>query len=112
MVRGQIVLAKNVGYATGMIAEIISDTELKWARGMFISFVMHVDLTIALTGSSRTLSHPERGVHPMSKPLLAFSPNWQACNRKLTRMMRKSDSPTRPCRMLNSMTCTERYSKG
>jgi hypothetical protein len=32
MVRGQIVLAKNVGYATGMIAEIISDTELKWAR--------------------------------------------------------------------------------
>jgi hypothetical protein len=79
--------------------------------GIFISFVMRGDLTIGLTGSSRTLSHPERAVHPMSKPLLAFSPNWQACNRKLTRMMRKSDWPTRPCRMLSSMTCTERYSK-
>jgi len=32
MVKGQIVLAKNVGYATGTIAEIISDTELKWAH--------------------------------------------------------------------------------
>jgi glycerol-3-phosphate O-acyltransferase/dihydroxyacetone phosphate acyltransferase len=32
MVRGQIVLPKEVGYATGEIAEIISDTELRLSR--------------------------------------------------------------------------------
>lgn len=32
MVRGQIVLPKEVGYATGEIAEVISDTELRLSR--------------------------------------------------------------------------------
>ncbi len=30
MVRGQIVLPKSVGYATGNIAEIVSDKEIRW----------------------------------------------------------------------------------